>query len=308
VVHFNKKKDNVIIIPIQRINSINHHADWINSYREAKVNRRFFGAKAVKFDFARCRFLKPYHIAPISCLAYEYIEKGYKVKIVNLDQRLSKYLTDIKFLDFCEGKITNGFPKSLDVRALPLWRIDPEEVNTYPNRAQVYFEQNHFDGQSLFSLGNALSELMNNMLDHSSSKIPGVTFTHFDRDKSELITCICDFGLGIPRKVNSFLRHNGDISLKPVEALEKALEKGFSTKTKPHNKGLGWDNIFSQVKTLNGKMLIVSNDALYWLLDDDHGVKTVQLKQNFPGTSVIIWFDTSRFPAIEEDSGEISIF
>lgn len=45
--HFNKKKDNVIVIPIQRINSINYHADWINSYREAKVNKRLFGAKAV---------------------------------------------------------------------------------------------------------------------------------------------------------------------------------------------------------------------------------------------------------------------
>lgn len=51
------------------------------------------------------------------------------MKIVNLNQRLSKYLTDIKFLDFCEGKITNGFPKSLDVRALPLRRIEPEVVN-----------------------------------------------------------------------------------------------------------------------------------------------------------------------------------
>lgn len=55
-------------------------------------------------------------------------------------------------------------------------------------------------------------------------------------------------------------------------------------------------------------MLIVSNNALYWLLDDNRGVKTIELHQNFPGTSVIIWFDTSKFPQVEEESGEISIF
>lgn len=86
---------------------------------------------------------------------------------------------------------------------------------------------------------------MNNIIDHSSSKIPGVTFTHYDPDKSELITCICDFGFEIPRKVNGFLKQNNNFPLGPVEALEKALEKGFSTKIKPHNKGIGWDKIFS---------------------------------------------------------------
>ena len=143
---------------------------------------------------------------------------------------------------------------------------------------------------------------MNNVFDHSESKIPGYTFTQYNSSLNQIITCVCDFGLGIPNKINSYLKQNGEPTLDNMSALLKSFENKFSTKTKEHNKGFGWDLIFSNVIGLNSKMLIISNNCLFWQLNNCKNKVNV-IKGNFPGTCVIIYLDTQYLP---ENEGEYS--
>lgn len=141
---------------------------------------------------------------------------------------------------------------------------------------------------------------MNNIFDHSGSKIPGFTFTQLIPGKNQIITCVCDFGIGIPHNVNKFLKDTGEPTLENHLALQKALELKFSTLTKPHNRGFGWDNIFTSIRNLKGKILIISNNALYRLMND--GTSRINLLEaNFPGTLVVIYLDTINLPLKEEE-------
>jgi hypothetical protein len=141
---------------------------------------------------------------------------------------------------------------------------------------------------------------MNNIFDHSQSKIPGYTFTQLNSRSSQIITCVCDFGIGIPLSVNKFLKNTGKPVLSNEIALTKALEEKFSTLSRPHNRGFGWNTIFKSLKSLQGKIIIVSNNALY-LMQQDGKVIPFLISSNFPGTLVVIYLNTINLPPKEEE-------
>ncbi len=289
-------------------NSIESHSNWLIENRVNKIDLRKYPSKFITIDFSKCRFLKPYHIAPLACLIHEYQSKGYNIKIGEIPDKIKTYLSTFYFEQFCNNSYDNNFPEPLDYKTLPLWKINQTGINIYPIKAQEYFEKNHFDGMSLFALSLLLAELMNNVFDHSKSKIPGFTFTQYNSTKKQIITCVCDFGIGIPKQVNQYLKETGNPRLDNISALIKSFELNFSTKSKPHNRGFGWDNIFSNVTFLKSKMLIISNNALYWLLENNE-VKTALLKNYFPGTCVIIYLNTDYLPEKEEEiADELTIF
>jgi len=293
-------KDNSKTIFVRGFASIEKHVEWLNINRVNKHNQRLFPSKIIKFDFSLCRVLKPYHIAPLACLIHEYQTKGFIIKLINIPEAIKDYLFSFHFDQFCKKEIANNFPAPTDPKILPLWRIEKTAINLYPKQAQTYFESNHFDGNSLWALSLSLAELMNNVFDHSESKIPGYTFTQYNSRSNQIITCVSDFGIGIPYKVNHFLKHKGEPALDNLEALIKSFQIHFSTLSKPHNRGFGWDNIFSNIKALKSKMLIVSNDVLYWLMNNGE-IKTRYLNCSFHGTSVVIYLDTNMLPVKEEE-------
>ena len=155
-------------------------------------------------------------------------------------------------------------------------------------------------------MGNSLAELMNNVFDHAKSKIPGYTFTQLNTRSDTIITCVCDFGKGIPSTVNEYLVKKGSPRLSNDKALIKALEHSFSTLTRPHNRGFGWNTIFSSLSLLKGKLLIVSNNAVF-LKQTDGKVKSELISSNFPGTLVVITLNTRNLPEKEELSDELSL-
>jgi hypothetical protein len=289
-------------ISVNDFNSIEPLIYWINENRVTKHDYKKYPAKAIFLSFVKCRFLRPYHIASLACLIHEYQVCGFKIKLIKIPIEIEKYFESFNFNQFCQKEEKNNFPSSMDIKTLPLWKIEPSAINVYPSLAQIYFEQNHFGGKDLFVLSNSLAELMNNVFDHSESKIPGYTFTQYNSSKNVIITCVCDFGIGIPKKVNNYLKQSGLEQIDTIKALQKAFELKFSTKTKPHNKGFGWDNIFTSINELKSKIVVISNDAL--ILHLNNISKTTKLKYRFPGTLIIITLDTKNLPIKEDESSD----
>ncbi len=287
--------------------SVISHISWLQKNRANRHDFKRYPAKVIRLDFSKSRFLKPYHIAPLACVIHEYKERGFQIQIIKTPAAIDVYLKNFNFYQFCNGEDDNNFPKPYDSKTLPLWRIDKSGINLYPIHAQKYFESNHLEGKDLFILSNSLAELMNNVFDHSLSRIPGYTFTQLTARNNQIVACLCDFGKGIPKNVNEYLKNHGQTIIGHDLGLRKALETKFSTKTKPHNRGFGWETIFSSIKSIQSKILVVSNDALYWLLENGD-VKSQLLNVNFPGTLVVIYINTLHLlPKEDELEDELTI-
>jgi hypothetical protein len=280
-------------VAVPQIQYVEALVNWVNSSRYKNLDLRVRPGKLLNIDFSKMKNIKPYHITPLACVIHEYLQKGYKIKLINQSGRVKQYMDSFNFNQFCEQNIeANNFPTPKYADTFPLWKIEQNASSIYPNKVQTYFEQNQFYGKDLFELGNSLGELMNNIFDHSNCKIPGFTFTQYDK-KKEIITSVCDFGVGIPNKINQFLKANGLNKLTPIECLNKAIENKFSTKSTPRNKGLGLHTVISSVNELNGKVLIVSGKALFLSLPNGL-VETKELAESFPGCLIVIYLNTDN--------------
>jgi hypothetical protein len=143
---------------------------WINNSRYKRIDIRKYPGKLLTVDFSKIKNIKPYHIAPLACTIHEYLEKGYHIKLINQSKRIKSYMDSFNFNQFCNrDSEANNFPTPLNADTFPLWRIELDASNIYPNRVQTYFEQNQFYGKDLLQLGASLGELMNNIFDHSES-------------------------------------------------------------------------------------------------------------------------------------------
>lgn len=303
---FNKTRPKVRTIKFYPFTTIENLIKWVNYSRYKNIYMNKYPYRLLIVDFSDCKSnIKPYHITPLACIIHEYHRKSFKIKLKNIPIEISDYLSSFNFEQFCNNTSQTNYFNSSDSKIMPLYLIDKTSFNIYPNLAENYFETNHFDGRSLFSLSSSLAELMNNIFDHSGSKIPGYTFTQYNTKTNYIITGVCDFGVGIPVKVNRFLISTGENRLSKKDALMKAFEYKFSTMSKPHNKGYGLDNILSVVKELKSKVLIISNNVIFRVLEDGSEQAT-ELSENFPGTLFVIWINTNALPEKEDEMDEIN--
>jgi hypothetical protein len=294
-------------IKVIDFNSVENHVKWIDQNRVKNHNNRLFPAKVINLDFSLSKFLKPYHIAPLACLIHEYQAVGFKIIISKTTGEIQTYLESFAFDQFCRSGKHNTNQVSKDKKTFPLWHIEESGKEFYTIMLQDYFERNLFSGKDLFVLGNSLGELMNNIFDHAQSKVPGYTFTQYNTRTNSIITCVCDFGTGIPNSVNHFLANKGEPRLDNDQALMKAFELKFSALTRPHNRGFGWDTVLNNIKSFKGKLHIVSNNTLF-VLHPNGKINTQLFKSNFHGTLVVITLNTINLPLKEENHNELELF
>ena len=82
---------------------------------------------------------------------------------------------------------------------------------------------------SLYSVKVCVSELFNNIQDHTRYDIGSIFIQHFPNEDC-VIFSVADFGLGIPDKVRSKVPEISDTA-----AIIKTVEEGFTTKSSPAN-------------------------------------------------------------------------
>lgn len=283
---------------------IEDHMKWVTASRVHTLNQQLNLGGLLQLDFSAVERLEPYHIAPLACIVHEYIENGFAIEFGNESETIKKYLDSFNFRQFCGNqKEYNQFPTPKNPETFPLWRIEPAASNIYPKQVQEYYENNSFAGKDLFELGNSLGELMNNIFDHSECKIPGYTFTQADLGRNTLITSVCDFGVGIPTKVNQYLKSINLNELSHVDALVKATEYEFSTKSQPRNRGFGLDTIIKNVASLNGRIQIVSGKAIYLGLPNGD-YKTFEMEVDLSGSLIVISLKTNNLRNKEQEQSD----
>lgn len=274
---------------------------WIRFINKNRLANLQSGINKIEIDFSQCTFIEPFHIVVLSCLIEEYYLKGMKIEFTNcIHLELNEYLNKINFYDYWNPSFDrNTYTPNKIATNLCLWKLKPEMITSYVVRAQEYFENNFNSNRTFQPLNVSLAELFNNINDHAESNVSGYCISQYYPNIEKVKIAVCDFGIGIPNSVNKYLRENDKSLLSEGNAIIKSLEKSFSCKSHPHNRGWGLDTIRSIVLDCSGELRIISNKGAYELKNGKEEI--FELKDSFSGTQIEIILDSSKFDQKEDD-------
>lgn len=288
--------------------------EWLRFIQDSRPKDRIKHNDIYVFDFVNADFLQPYHLTSLACLIEDYKINGAKIKFkLHKKTQAGVFLMYTKFDKYWNTGFDRNYCLNIQTyNTIPIWKYNDEKIDSYANLIMNFYSEHSVKGKDLTPLRLTIVEALNNIKDHSESKIGGFIFTQFFFTSSELDISICDFGVGIPKKVNSYLAKLGERKrCSDLVAIERALELGFSTKSQPHNAGRGLDTILSNVNTSKGEIQIISNKAFYFksLKNSKVQIDKDNLSLNFRGTYLNIKLNTLNFlDAQEELDSEMSIF
>jgi anti-sigma regulatory factor (Ser/Thr protein kinase) len=142
------------------------------------------------------------------------------------------------------------------------------------------------------TLKNCLSEIFNNIVDHSLKNSGFVHVQHYPKIKRINIT-VSDFGQGIPNAIRSRYGEMDDAT-----AIEYAMNEGVSSQTVPTNRGMGL-SILLRTAILNRMGLVIQSYRGRMTCNIDAQGKVTSHKLNFdsfyPGTLIEFGFNTADF-------------
>ncbi len=256
---------------------------------------------ALLVNVSACRFLTPGHLVVLACLVEAYGQRKIAVSLGVSDNEVHDYLKNIRFFDYWKPGFDRGRFTRQDLETtLCLWQIHPEMIYQHAREAQAHFSQQVLPGKNLDVLGLNWAELFNNICDHSRSEVQGYCFTQHYPGRQQIVTAVCDFGIGIPTSINQMRRAAGVEPLSETAALQEALRRGVTTRSTPRNRGFGLDSLATSVHALGGELIFMSNFAL--LSQNPAGeVHTKKLPYCVPGTLIVVTLNTAGLPDVEDE-------
>lgn len=252
-------------------------------------------------DFGRLGFIEPAGIVFLSNLIHWLRERERNVQFTNLAPRTAP----IAFLDDSEFFIAHmGEPLIAAARprptTIPYTRVAQGESHDWLDNRFIPWLGGRLNqsAATLAPFRACVSELINNIADHTMFDIGGIAAQHFPQ-MNRIEIAVADFGLGIPgsvQRVRPELSHADSIML--------ACQPGFTTQSTPRNRGAGLDYLLSVVGSHRGTLSIFSGNATvcYRARDDGSMVPTASPTVGYcPGTLIQIEFRTDLIVPAEEE-------
>lgn len=261
----------------------------------------------IKFNFRTLSYIEPTGITILSNLFQWLIKRGVRVTTITPSAIKGGKNCPITYLDdsmFFMQYIKRTLTPHAKVRPTtrPLEHI--AYSNSYQWLPQTFMpwlaNQLGVGITSLDEIKVSIEEIFNNIKDHSSENIGCIYAQHYPK-VNQLKISISDFGVGIPTVVQR--KH----PLSDREALEKAIENGFSTRSTPGNRGAGLNNILTAVINVNrGSVNIHSNKGIIECIPGDNGIQSSSYVASgfYPGTLIEIVLNTNNIFENEEEDFE----
>ena len=214
------------------------------------------------------------------------------------------YVESIGLLDFCNTNVHN--PSTLkeisSSTAMPIKRVNRETMYSYILGTEEYLKS-RCPGKDLQMLQVCLSELINNVYDHSRSPIDAYVFCEFYPSSNSIILVVSDLGIGIPSAVNSYRKENGQEPLSSEECLKWAIKENSTTQSIPQNRGKGLDTLNSFIRSNHSQWQVLTGDVSMRSAPEEITYEKNPVS-GFIGTIVQLIIYVSNLPDIveEEDS------
>jgi hypothetical protein len=153
----------------------------------------------------------------------------------------------------------------------------------------------------LLPFATAVSELFNNVTDHSTAQSGWAFVQHFPKTGKVTIS-ISDWGRGIPNEVRRVRRNISD-----AEAIIEATKQGFSSKGSPKKRGAGLDYLLTTVVGVNGGTVEIWSNFGHVLFARDRG-RVSAYPQAFDafsvGTTIDITFIVTNIVDVPDQAEE----
>lgn len=215
-----------------------------------------------EFLYSKLKFLRPYCVSYLDQLFLKNGEKNSKLFLPE-DRKVHKYLYQCGFehlygncpnvADFDESniiKLTRFTGSETEVEHIALDWIKTKIFPFIPSLSSDLDKK----------IVKNIWEIIQNALIHSDNKYGTSACGQFYPKSKYFEVAFSDFGIGIPKKVNSFM-----ISKKftnDCDCIEWSLQKGNSTLNKP-NSGLGLYFLREFIKINRGNFQIISNKGFF---------------------------------------------
>lgn len=281
---------------ILKVPSTQRAADWFRFVNESL--RETEGIDSLVVDFNEVRFMETDDFVILACLIESFYIKGCKISFTGGTEGFNNHLFNIKFKEYWKDSFDRSkFTLSYNQTTLCLWKISENMIYSYSMYARKYFER-YTNNKDLIPMSSNMDEVFNNIFDHSQSAVTGYIITQYYPRNNKISFSVCDFGIGIPNSIkNADLEDNANYE--GWKAILKSLEKGFSIKSTPRNRGFGLNNLLELTESSNGILQIISNDGLVYKKAGEM-YKAGNLDFNFNGTLVKVEIDLNTFEEKDE--------
>lgn len=251
------------------------------------------GIEELIIDFNSVRFMETDDFVLLACLIESFYINNCKISFIGGTESLNNHLFNIKFKEYWKkGFDRSKFTLSYNNTTLCLWKISSDMIYSYSNYAKEYFEK-FTDNKDLVPLSSNMDEVFNNIFDHSKSLVTGYIITQYYPRNNKISFSVCDFGIGIPKSIMNYEHENlGEIE--DWKAILKSLERGFSIKSTPRNRGFGLNNILELTENSNGKLSIISNSGAV-VKESGEMYLAGEVPFNFSGTLIKVEVDLKTF-------------
>jgi hypothetical protein len=252
------------------------------------------------FDFSELTFIRPAGVVFLSNLVHWLNEKKTRVLFRNTKKQTAPlfYLDDSLFFQQHLGsKIRPTASPRPTTR--PLLRLAQKDSHAWlqSNLLPWLASRLSINEVSLYSVKVCVSELFNNIQDHTRYDIGSIFIQHFPNENF-VIFSVADFGLGIPETVRSKVAEISDGA-----AIIKAVEEGFTTKSNPANQGAGLAYILKTIVQSNyGQVTFYSGRSIVKFENEGEIIKpTIVASGGFcPGTTIDIKLRTDKIEILPD--------
>jgi len=259
----------------------------------------------ISIDFSDLRFIRPAGVVFLSNLAHWLNRNGTKVVFSGMDVSRApvRFLDDSLFFEqHCGKKLRPGAAPRGTTQ--PLVKIAHKDSHSWLDLTLIPWlaDRLSITKASLYSVKACISELFNNIQDHTQLDIGSIFVQHFPNEKRVTIS-LSDFGLGIPEKVRQKVP-----GLTDSQAIIQAVQDGFTTKSKPTNKGVGLDYLLKTVVLGNGgQVTIYSQEGIVRFSRNGTDLQTYPFQDvGFcPGTTIDISLRTDTIEVLPEEREEL---
>lgn len=275
----------------------------------SKLTKRHFGEledlpPEVVFDFSPMSFVLPTGMVFLSNLTNYLRRRGGRTHYIGMDisKACIKFMDDAQFFNQHIGGPLDAVSRPRPTTQ-PLIEVQNSEALPWVDMTLMPWLSDcaGIAIVDLAELATCIKELFNNIGDHTEEEV-GSIFAQWFPNKKLLRVCIADFGVGIPNTIRRV-----DETLQDNQAIARAFEDGFTSRSQPNNQGVGLYYLQQNVvESLGGDLTVHSGSGVLKVKKAGNSVDIVpyNIAGYCPGTLFDIAFKTDlieQSPAEPED-------
>lgn len=148
--------------------------------------------------------------------------------------------------------------KGSNTAILEITKIDKNSllVDIINLSREAIIKNTNYEGAQILDICKMMSELIQNILEHSASTKPGIVLIQSYPTQQYTQLVIADSGVGIPRTIKSNTEYN---KLNDAECIQKSLQYGVTRYEESEERGEGLSECVQLADKHNAKLFIRSN-------------------------------------------------